>query len=88
MESEVPDGARIDRRGGKGLNRRLIAAAVDYARKQGAKIIEAYPVDTAFSRNTSTEAFTGFARTFASLGFQEVIRRSGKRPILRYVVAS
>ncbi len=68
---------------GRGLNRLLIEGAVDYARKHGARIIEAYPVDTDFSRNTSTEAFTGFARTFFSLGFTEVIRRSGRRPLLR-----
>ncbi len=68
---------------GRGLNRQLIRGAVDYARRRGARIVEAYPVDTKACRNTSTEAFTGFARTFFSLGFEEVIRRSARRPILR-----
>jgi hypothetical protein len=36
------------------------------------------------SRNTSLDAFTGFARTFQRLGFREVERRSASRPILCY----
>ena len=69
---------------GAGLNRLLIGEAVRYAAQHGARIVEAYPVDMAHSQDTSAEAFTGFARTFLGLGFHEVARRSGRRPILRY----
>jgi len=62
----------------------MIKGALEYARQHGAAIVEAYPVDKAYSKNTSLDAFTGFARTFLSMGFKETIRRSEKRPILRY----
>ncbi len=72
----------------KGLNLILIKGALDYARKKGAKIAESYPLDKESSKNTSTDAFTGFAKTFYRAGFKEVIRRSEKRPILRYYIDS
>jgi GNAT superfamily N-acetyltransferase len=72
----------------KGLSRLLIKGAIEYAKNNGAMIIEAYPVDKESSKNTSLDAFTGFAKTFYSLGFEEAIRRSDKRPILRYYVNS
>jgi GNAT superfamily N-acetyltransferase len=68
----------------RGLSSLLIRGALEYARGQGATIVEAYPVDRESSRNTSLDAFTGFARTFERLGFREVERRSASRPILRY----
>jgi len=73
---------------GKGLNRILINGAIDYARKNGAEIIEAYPVNKEYGKNTSIDAFTGFAGTLYRAGFKEVIRRSDKRPILRYYIDS
>jgi GNAT superfamily N-acetyltransferase len=72
----------------KGLNRILIQGAIDYAGKNGAKIVESYPVDKETSKNTSIDGFTGFARTFSRVGFKEVIRRSEKRPIFRYYIDS
>lgn len=69
---------------GKGLNRLMIKGALAYAKHQGATIVEAYPVDKTHSKNTSLDGFTGFATTFLSMGFKEIIRRSEKRPILRY----
>ncbi len=68
----------------QGLSALLIRGALEYARSQGATIVEAYPVDTESVRNTSVEAFTGFAKTFRALGFREVARRSASRPLLRY----
>jgi GNAT superfamily N-acetyltransferase len=68
----------------KGLGTALIRGAIEHARQGGAKILEAYPVDRADSKNTSLDAFTGFASTFLRLGFREVVRRSARRPVLRY----
>jgi GNAT superfamily N-acetyltransferase len=68
----------------QGLNSLLIRGVLEYAKGRGATIIEAYPVDKESSRNTSLDAFTGFAKTFERLGFREVKRRSASRPILRY----
>jgi GNAT superfamily N-acetyltransferase len=70
----------------QGLSSLLIRGAIEYARQKGATIVEAYPVDRESSRNTSLDAFTGFARTFQALGFQEVLRRSASRPMLRCYV--
>jgi GNAT superfamily N-acetyltransferase len=85
----------------RGLNRLLIEAAVDYARSQGAAIVEAYPVDPdtcrvnvgeAFTGLIDTfrkaEAFTGLIDTFRKTGFEEVARRSARRAVLRYSVAA
>ena len=71
---------------GLGMTRIMIDAAIDYAGQQGAKIIEAYPLDKKHSKHTALEAFTGFASTFKKAGFSEVIRRSAIRPILRYYI--
>ena len=69
------------RRGG--LSRALIEAALDWARRNGAAIVEAYPVDKA-EKFSSGGAYTGVASTFRSAGFVEVARRSPTRPVMRY----
>ncbi len=50
------------------LTRQLIIAAVNYAREQGAKIIEAYPVDY----DSPSYSYMGRVGTFERLGFREV----------------
>ncbi|MHC3000604.1 GNAT family N-acetyltransferase [Microbacterium sp. HJ5] len=60
---------------GAGLNARLLAAAVDFAREGGARVIEAYPVDPgAGSRKSANELYHGTVSTFAAAGFREVAR--------------
>ncbi len=72
--------ARSHRR--RGLTRALIEAALAHARAAGARLVEAYPVD---SRRPLADAwvYTGAASTFRRLGFREAARRSRTRPILR-----
>jgi len=70
----------------RGLMRRLIAAAVDHARGQGAQLIEAYPIDRE-GRCASWELYTGTLSAFRDQGFAEVARRSPHRPIVRLEVA-
>jgi len=70
---------------GRGVARALAAAAVRHARAQGARIVEAYPVDSP-KRSADPFVYTGPAGTFAGLGFREVARRSRTRPILRRAV--
>lgn len=72
--------ARDHRR--RGLTRRLVAAAVSYARSRGARIVEAYPVD-AGSSQPDAFVYTGLPSAFAANGFVEVARKSPRRPILR-----
>jgi GNAT superfamily N-acetyltransferase len=71
----------------RGLTRALIEAAVDFARSQGAAIVEAYPVDPDTSKVNVNDAFTGLIGTFRKAGFKEVVRRSNRRVILRHVIA-
>lgn len=67
----------------QGLNSRLIAAAVNYGRENGAKIIEAYPEDPKKNQVPDVFAYTGLVSSFQKAGFIEVVRRSVTRPIMR-----
>ena len=66
----------------------LIQAAVDYARQQGARAVEAYPVEPKSEEMPVVFAYTGFASTFREAGFVEVARRSETRPMMRYNLVS
>ena len=66
----------------KGVTEKLLEAALKHAKKNNAKIVEGYPID---SGNTpSAFAWTGFAPAFLKVGFKEVHRGSPTRPIMRY----
>jgi GNAT superfamily N-acetyltransferase len=70
---------------GKGLMRELLSAAIKWAGKNGARIIEAYPVEPGNRLNDSS-AYTGIVPVFLDSGFVEVIRRSERRPIMRKII--
>jgi GNAT superfamily N-acetyltransferase len=70
----------------QGLTRALIDAALRYAAGQGARLVEAYPVEPPTEKIASGSAFTGLASTFRDAGFVEVARRSPTRPIMRRAV--
>ena len=72
---------------GKGVTTALLKAAVAFAAKRGARIVEGYPVDPRQGRIPETFAYHGLAAAFRAAGFQEVLRRSETRPIMRYVVS-
>jgi hypothetical protein len=59
----------------------VAAAAAD-----GARLVEAYPVDPGERRPASAAAFTGVLGMFLAAGFEEVARRDG-RPIVRRATA-
>lgn len=65
----------------QGVATALIRAAVDAARKAKAPAVEAYPLDGGLSPSSTS---TGYASTFARLGFKEVARRSLERPMMRF----
>lgn len=69
-----------------GVTGQLLAAAVQFARTRGAKIVEGYPIDSGGEKKNTTSVFTGLASTFKQIGFVEVARRSPTRPIMRYFV--
>ncbi|NOZ63219.1 MAG: GNAT family N-acetyltransferase [Calditrichaeota bacterium] len=66
----------------KGMSSRLLNGAIELARSNNARIIEAYPIDT-IENYPAAFAFTGIAGIFRKAGFKEVARRSPKRPIMR-----
>lgn len=64
-----------------GLTPMLIHGACDFAAHHGATIVEGYPVDK--DSAVPTFAFTGLASAFRQAGFDEVVRRSATRPVMR-----
>ncbi len=70
----------------QGLSVRLLQAAVEYAKTQGAKIIEGYPIEPKKDQMPEVFAWIGFAEVFRQAGFEEVARRSETRPFMRYYV--
>jgi GNAT superfamily N-acetyltransferase len=73
---------------GRGITSQLLKAAVAYAKKQGARIVEGYPVDPKKGRMPDVFVYTGLEPAFRAAGFVEVLRRSKTRPIMRYVINS
>ncbi len=67
----------------RGVARQLLEAAVKFAAKRGAKIVEGYPIDAGDQKKNPLSIFTGLVTTFAQSGFVEVARRSHARPIMR-----
>ncbi len=75
--------SKLYRRGG--LTSLLIKAAIGYAKGHGARIIEAYPIDPN-AKYIEYERYSGLTTTFLKAGFKEVIRRSDRKPIMRYII--
>ena len=67
---------------GKGVARALLQGAIAYARKHGAKLVEAYPVDKA-ERASDDSLWFGAKSMYDREGFQEVARRKPLRPVVR-----
>jgi GNAT superfamily N-acetyltransferase len=70
----------------RGLTVQLLKAAVDFAKKNGAKIVEGYPHDPQSGTMADAFAWTGFVSAFREAGFEEVARRSPSRPIMRLML--
>jgi ribosomal protein S18 acetylase RimI-like enzyme len=71
---------------GQGVAQALLAGAVAYARKQGAKLIEGYPVDRP-SRSKDDFMWFGAKSMYDKAGFSEVARRKPQRPVVRLRLA-
>jgi GNAT superfamily N-acetyltransferase len=76
--------ARAYRR--KGVTVALLKAAVEYARQRGAGIVEGYPVEPKEDKAPDPFVYTGLASAFRQAGFEEVLRRSETRPIMRKLI--
>lgn len=71
---------------GRGVARALLAGAVAYARKRGAALVEAYPVDRP-GRSDDDSMWFGAKSMYDHAGFKEVARRKPQRPIVRKKLA-
>ena len=67
---------------GRGLARRMLKAAQDYARSKGARLLEAYPVDKEEPSHPDF-MFFGAKSMYDRAGFREVARRKPTRPVVR-----
>ena len=68
----------------KGLSVKLLKATLAYAKKKGAKIVEAYPLEPKDNKMPDVFAWTGILSSFIAAGFEEEKRHSPARPIVRY----
>jgi GNAT superfamily N-acetyltransferase len=71
---------------GSGVQGRLLAAAIEYAREQGARVLEAYPVDKP-QRSHDDFMWFGSRSLYERAGFREVVRRSPTRVVMRLELA-
>ena len=67
---------------GQGIARALLTGAIAYARKHGATLLEAYPVDRP-GRSNDDSMWFGAKSMYDGAGFKEVARRKPQRPIVR-----
>jgi len=67
---------------GRGVTVDLLNAAANYARQLGGRILEGYPVDPD-KRAAPAFIWHGTAAAFRKAGFEEVVRRSPTRPLMR-----
>jgi GNAT superfamily N-acetyltransferase len=67
---------------GQGVARALLKGAVAYAKKRGATLVEAYPVDKP-ARSNDQDMWFGAKSMYDNAGFKEVARRKPRRPIVR-----
>ena len=68
----------------KGVSTELLRAASEYAKSQGADLVEGYPVEPKSEKDIPPAfAWTGTSKAFIGAGFKEIVRRSPTRPIMR-----
>jgi ribosomal protein S18 acetylase RimI-like enzyme len=67
---------------GQGVAQALLNRAVGYARKQGAKLVEAYPVDKT-GRSKDEYMWFGAKSMYDKAGFKEIARGKPHRPVVR-----
>ena len=67
---------------GRGLTARLIGAAIDYAGKGGARVVEAYPVVP----DSPSYRFMGFIPVFDRAGFKHIQPAGTRRHVMRLIL--
>ncbi len=70
---------------GQGVAHALLQGAIAYAKRNGATLIEAYPVDK-HGRCSDDDLWFGTKSMYDRAGFEEVARRKTTRPVVRLAV--
>lgn len=73
---------------GKGVSRALLAAALGWAQANGARCLDACPVEIAGEKKPPASLYHGTAEMFRRAGFEEIARRRDDRPLLRLDLAA
>jgi GNAT superfamily N-acetyltransferase len=67
----------------RGVTHALLAGVIEYARAQGASMLEAYPIDPEDERLDVSFSYVGFTGVFEAAGFTRVLEttaKSARRP--------
>lgn len=67
---------------GRGLTSDLVAAAIEYARDNGAEIVEATPVEP----DSPTYRFMGVLPVFTAAGFRQIAQAGHRRAVMRLAI--
>ncbi|TCL70439.1 GNAT family N-acetyltransferase [Rhizobium sp. BK251] len=70
---------------GKGHSHGMLSAAIDFARRNGARLLEGCPIERT-KQSKSVGLYVGPLRIFKAAGFAEVARRRDGRPLMRMVL--
>lgn len=70
----------------RGVSTLLLRAALEFAAKHGARIVEGYPVEPSMEKMPDPFLWHGIPSAFLRAGFREVERRSPTRPIMRFEI--
>jgi GNAT superfamily N-acetyltransferase len=71
---------------GQGLAIELIRAAVEFVRKAGGRVVEAYPTNPKGGRLPPVSSFMGMPVLFEKAGFVECARPSASKVVMRYYI--
>jgi len=71
----------------RGVSVARLRAAVEFANKRGAKIVEGYPTIPTMEKTPDPFIYMGVPSAFKAAGFSEVARRSATRPIMRLEIS-
>jgi GNAT superfamily N-acetyltransferase len=67
----------------RGISVEMVRAGAEFARENGAAVIEAYPIVPKLPTVPDAFAWTGLVSTFVSAGFVEHVRRSPTQMVMR-----
>jgi predicted GNAT family acetyltransferase len=70
---------------GRGLTHRLVEGGLAFARENGARFVEACPMNLS-KDSRSVGLFVGSTRVFEKAGFSTLAERKAGRPLMRYVL--